>query len=70
MQISESSVKYRDYFCIDGLLYHGVIISVLWDREGSRYGRGAGLHVLVNGKAAASSRTIRKLKIDLEAFIK
>ena len=54
---------------MDGLMYHGVVITVLWDRFGSRYGHGAGLHVLVNGVAAASSQHIRKLKIKLSQFI-
>lgn len=60
----------RDYFCMDGLVYHGVIITVVWDRFGDRYGQGPGLHVLVNGVAAASSQQIRKLKIKLSRFTK
>lgn len=37
------------WFALDGVRYHGRDVTVLWDRDGSRYGRGAGLAVLVDG---------------------
>ena len=35
-----------DWFCLDGVKYHGRTLTILWDKDGSRYGRGAGLRVL------------------------
>jgi hypothetical protein len=55
---------------MDGLQYHGATITVMWDRFGGRYGRGAGLHVMVNGETAGFSQHIRKLKIKLSQFMK
>jgi len=34
-----------DWFCLDRVLYHGHEITIVWDRTGQRYGRGAGLSV-------------------------
>ena len=35
----------------------GRIVTVLWDADGSRYGRGAGLSVLLDGALAAHADT-------------
>src|SRR3712207_8820906 len=36
------------YWALDGVSYHGYAVSILWDRDGSRYGRGRGLTVIVD----------------------
>lgn len=51
-----------DWFCLDNILYHGKIITIIWDKNGNKYKRGKGLSVLVNGKKIASAETIRKLE--------
>jgi hypothetical protein len=38
-----------DWWCIDGLRYHNHDVTVLFDRDGSRYGKGRGLVVLKDG---------------------
>lgn len=38
-----------DWWCLDGVRYHGHDITVLFDRDGSRYGKGKGLVVLRDG---------------------
>jgi hypothetical protein len=49
-----------DYFCLDGIPYHGRQLTVLYDRDGRRYGRGAGLRVLVDAvEIAAAGRLAR-----------
>jgi hypothetical protein len=53
-----------DWFCLDNILYHGEIITVLWDRDGKHYKRGKGLHVLVNGKETASSDILERIIIE------
>lgn len=54
-----------DYFCLDGVLYHSKYISVLWDRTGSHYGRGAGLRVYVDGHEAGCSDSLSKITVTL-----
>lgn len=50
-----------DYFCLDNVLYHGHILTIIWDKTGERYKRGKGLTVLADGKTAASSTTLSRI---------
>ena len=52
-----------DYMCLDGALIHGKLITVLYDKDGTHYGRGKGLSVLLNGKKVAHSDKIDELSI-------
>lgn len=56
-----------DYFALDNLVYRGRNLSILWDKSGTRYGQGKGLHVLVDGKEIASSDKLGPLYVDLPA---
>jgi hypothetical protein len=38
-----------DWFCLDGVPYHGRTLTILWDRDGRRYHHGAGLAVWADG---------------------
>ncbi|MHC5035223.1 MAG: MGH1-like glycoside hydrolase domain-containing protein, partial [Planctomycetota bacterium] len=50
-----------DWFCLDGLPYHGHTLTVLYDRTGERYGRGKGLRILADGRQIAESPTLGRL---------
>ncbi len=50
-----------DWFCLDNVLYHGDILTILWDKTGEKYNRGQGLRVFRNGEEIASSSTLTKL---------
>ncbi|WP_232495632.1 MGH1-like glycoside hydrolase domain-containing protein [Novosphingobium kaempferiae] len=50
-----------DWFCLDGVPFQGKLLTVLWDRDGSRYRRGAGLTVLADGERIARSRRLERL---------
>jgi len=50
-----------DFLCLDDVLYHGKVLTIIWDKTGAKYGRGAGLQVLVNGKQIAHSPKLGKL---------
>lgn len=49
------------WFCLDNVLYHGKILTIIWDEDGTKYKKGKGLSVWVNGKKVASSVTLEKL---------
>lgn len=51
-----------DWFCLEGVMYHGRMLTILWDKDGSRYQRGAGLSVLVDGRKIAHSNELKKLE--------
>jgi hypothetical protein len=55
------------YFALDGVRYHGHDVSIVWDRSGARYGLGAGLVVLVDGREAGRSPTIGRLRVPISA---
>ncbi len=52
-----------DWFCLDNVLYHGHNITIIWDKDGSKYHLGKGLQVLVDGKQVGLSSTLSKLVI-------
>ena len=39
-----------DYFCLENVPYHGQLVTVVYDRDGRRYKKGAGLSAYVNGR--------------------
>ena len=39
-----------DYFCVENIPYHGQLVTIVFDRNGRHYKRGAGLSVYVNGQ--------------------
>lgn len=39
-----------DWFCLDNVMYHGKILTILYDKTGSHYGKGKGFRVFANGK--------------------
>lgn len=49
------------WFCLDNVLYHGRIITILWDKNGTKYGKGPGLRVYADGKQIAHSNTLSKV---------
>jgi len=53
------------WFCLDNVLYHGRNLTVIWDKSGEKYGRGAGLTVLVDDKPAARRTDLGKLRVEL-----
>lgn len=54
-----------DWFCLDALPYHGRELTIFWDRDGSRYGKGAGLHLWVDGEPVAHAETLERLEARL-----
>jgi hypothetical protein len=50
-----------NYFCLDGVNYHGHILTIIWDKDGTRYHRGAGLLVLADGKEIAHGAKLANL---------
>lgn len=49
------------YFRAEQVPYHGHLISVQYDADGSRYNQGRGLRVEVDGNVVASSETVSRL---------
>lgn len=54
-----------DYFCLENVLYHGKNITILYDKKGTKYNKGTGFMIFVDGVKKASSKKITKLKCRL-----
>jgi hypothetical protein len=50
-----------DWFCLDGVNYHGNALTIFWDKDGTHYHRGQGLIVLADGKQIARADKLTKL---------
>jgi hypothetical protein len=53
------------YFAVDGLPYHGHLLTILYDSDGHRYGRGAGMQVLCDKRIIAHSADLGVLHATL-----
>lgn len=49
------------YFCLDNVLYHGRNLTILYDRDGSRYHVGKGLQIWLDGKLVAKRNDLGRL---------
>ncbi len=54
-----------NWFCLDKVLYHGKIVTIVWDKTGDKYQLGKGLFVLVNGNVAGHSEKLGKIICEL-----
>lgn len=43
-----------DYFCLDRVRYHGMDLTILWDKDGNVYNRGKGFRVYADGELILS----------------
>jgi hypothetical protein len=53
------------YFALDSIPYQGHTLAVVWDRDGTRYNLGKGLHLIVDGKKLASAEKLGTLAVKL-----
>jgi Trehalase len=50
-----------NWFCLDGVKYHGHTLTIIWDQDGTRYHRGQGLIVLADGKEIAHGNQLSEI---------
>lgn len=58
-----------DYFCLDAVNYKGHVLTIIWDKYGTRYHHGKGLTLLVDGKYATSRNDLGKITYKLTKTI-
>lgn len=56
------------YFALDGLPYHGHLLTLFYDETGSRYHRGKGLHILCDGVEIGSAPKLVPLKVQIRPW--
>ena len=52
-----------NYFCLDNVAYHGHVLTIVWDRDGSRYHAGRGLSVFIDGQLKGNRHDMGKIII-------
>lgn len=52
-----------DHYAVENAPYHGHNVTVLWDRDGTHYGQGRGMHVYLDGRLVSSKATVRDVTI-------
>ena len=52
-----------DWFYLDKILYHGRMIMLRWDKDGKKYGQGAGFYIYVDGKEIHKSKKLKNVKV-------
>jgi hypothetical protein len=56
-----------DWFGLDNLKYKNHEVAIVWDRDGSHFGKGKGLSVIVDGKQIARSDKLSKITAELSS---
>ncbi|WP_229693085.1 MGH1-like glycoside hydrolase domain-containing protein [Lentzea pudingi] len=56
-----------NHFAAENVPYHGHNLTVLWDRDGNRYGKGAGLRVWVDGRLTHSQAGLAAVRLTIPA---
>jgi len=54
-----------NWFCLDRIFYHGKMLTIVWDKDGRRYGKGAGLKIYADGKQIYSGKKLEPLTAKL-----
>ncbi len=50
-----------NWFCLEDVPYHGRKLTILWDRDGRRFGRGKGLQVFAGGRLIARASVLKRV---------
>lgn len=54
------------YFAIENLPYHGALLTMIWDKDGSHYGNcSAGFNIFANGQLFHHQRTLKAVNVTL-----
>ena len=54
-----------DWFCLDNVLYHEKILTIVWDKNGDKYNRGKGFYILLDGKEIARKAELGKIEVQI-----
>ncbi|WP_306211715.1 MGH1-like glycoside hydrolase domain-containing protein [Actinoplanes sp. RD1] len=55
-----------DHFAVENVPYHGRELTVVWDRDGTAYGKGAGFRVWIDGALALSRPTVGDVTLPVD----
>ena len=65
--VASDSTNGMDYFCLENVPYHGQSVTIVYDRDGGHYNKGAGLSVYVDGRQVLAPSALGKKDIAIGA---
>jgi len=63
LQVNPLVPREWEYFALEGVDYHGHDLTIVWDRDGSRYGRGEGLALFMDGVEVARRAEVGEIRV-------
>lgn len=54
-----------DWFCLDNVVYHDRILTILWDKTGEKYGKGKGFRIFADGEEIFQSDELKRAEAEL-----
>jgi len=54
-----------NWFCLDRVKYHGKDLTILWDKDGSRYGQGKGFKIFYDNELVTQENEVKPIDIAL-----
>jgi hypothetical protein len=54
---------YWDWFCLDKVKYHNKTLTIIWDKDGTKYNRGKGFSIFIDHQLKQNSKDLGKIEI-------
>jgi hypothetical protein len=54
-----------NWFCLDKVFYHGKMLTILWDKDGTRYNKGKGFRIYADRKEIYSAKKLKHVTAKL-----
>jgi len=54
-----------DWFCLYKVLYHGKSLTILWDKNGNKFGKGKGFYIYADGKEIYHGKELKNVLVKL-----
>jgi hypothetical protein len=53
---------YWDWFCLDNVKYHNKILTIIWDKDGTKYNKGKGFSIFIDGQLKNNAQNLEKIE--------
>lgn len=54
-----------EWFCLDNILYHGKVLTILYDKTGNKYPKGKGFFIYANGKQLYRGSELKRVLVKM-----
>jgi hypothetical protein len=53
---------YWDWFCLDNVKYHNKMLTIIWDKDGTKYNKGKGFSIFIDGQLKNNAQNLEKIE--------